>query len=236
MQLGKWDVEVNGQTHAVSVERTPNGKDVVRVNGRVATKPMAEEETERSVSVGGVPYTLRFTRAHGYELEVDELGAEEAFARTRETANHVLAHSNAPVALKKSTFWEHLPKLGYLAVVLGVVGLMFMLQGPGYDKVAQARVRRVLQEMSEMKDSQFAVTFWFKNKKILDNNEMSIASDRFDKWRQKKGLYRKIDNYEILSTDYDKKVDPNTAVVHFKIEGTEYAVKVPKTAQIDWVE
>jgi hypothetical protein len=236
MLLGKWDVEVNGHSHVVSVERAQTGKDVIRVNGRVAAKPMAEEDNERTVSVGGFPYTLRFTKANGYELDVDELGMAEAQARTMETANAVLAHGNAPVNIKRDSFFRHLPKLGYLAVVAGVVGLMYMLQGPGYDKIAQSRVRRVLTEMNEMKESQFAVTYWFKNKKVLDNSEMSIASDRFDKWRQKKGLYRKIDNFEILTTDYDKKADPNVAVVHFKIEGTEYAVKVPKDLQIEWVE
>jgi hypothetical protein len=236
MQLGKWDVEVSGQDYAVSIERADNGKDVIRINGRVAAKPMGADEAARSISVGGWPYTLKRVNANQYELEVDELPVEAARARTMDTANQVLAHSDAPVPFQKSQLWEYLPKLAYLGIVLGVVGLLYMAKGPNYDKVAMQRVKRVFSEMHDMKDSPFAVTFWFKNKKVLDQTEMSIASDRFTKWTQAKDMYRKIGDFEVLDSAEVKDASIPTAIVHVKVEGNTYTLKVPKDLPLEWME
>jgi hypothetical protein len=69
MQLGNWQVEGVGQDYEVTVVRGENGKDVVRVNGRVAAKPMAPEETERAVEVGGRTYVLRRQGADKFDLQ-----------------------------------------------------------------------------------------------------------------------------------------------------------------------
>jgi hypothetical protein len=238
MELGKWDVEVSGQVYAVSVDRSENGKDAIRINGRVAAKPIGAEEAERSLTVAGWPYVLKRIGANKYELEVDEspVAVEHARARTRETGHQVLAHSDAPVTLKKSELWDWLPKLGYVAIVLGVAGLMWMLNGPGYKKVAHDRVQRVFSEMHDMKGSPFAVTFWFKNKKMLELNELNAASDQFTKWSMAKDMYRKIGDFEVLDVAEVKDASEPTAIVHVKVEGNTYALKVVKDKPIEWAE
>ena len=238
MQLGKWDVEVNGQEYVVSVDRTENGKDMVRINGRVAAKPIGAEETERPVMVAGFPYVLKRINPNKYELDVDESPQAAALARQRtmETAQQVLAHSDAPVNLKRSELWDWLPKLGYLAIVLGVVGLMWMAKGPGYEKIAHDRVQRVFSEMHDMKGSPFAVTFWFKNKKVLEQTEMNMASDQFTRWSMAKDMYRKIGDFEVLDVKEVKDASDPTAIAHVKVEGNTYTLKVVKDKPLEWME
>jgi hypothetical protein len=236
MQLGKWDVEANGQTYAVTVDRAENGKDMIRINGRVAAKPIGAEEDARAVTVAGWPYMLRRVNANAYDLEVDEASPELARARTIETANMVLAHGDAPIAAKRDSFYRFLPLIGYAALILGVVGLMYMLKGPSYDKVAFSRVKRVLSEMHEMKGSPFAVTYWFKNKRQLDQTEMNIASDKFDRWLQEKDLYRKVGDFEVIDSKIVDGAATPTAIVRFVLEGKEYKVRVPKDLPISWEE
>src|SRR5437588_1604273 len=184
MQLGKWNVDVDGQDYAVTVDRGENGKDVVRINGRVAAKPMGAEENDRSINIGGSPYVLQRLSADKYDLHPGEasMTVKSPLALAREIrerdeaidAMSVLAGSNAPVALQRDSFFKRLPIFGWVFIVAAVGLMMYVLTGPSYDKIARERVIRVLSEMHAEKSSQFAVTFWFKNKKILDNSEMSI--------------------------------------------------------------
>ncbi len=243
MQLGKWDVDVNGQNYVVSVERAENGKDMVRINGRVAAKPINADEDTRPITVGGSPYTLKRINPNAYEFDVDDVpAAASPVALAREvqqreshvTALGILAKSKAPVAIEKDKFFSRLPSFGWIAIVLAVAGMMWMLQGPSYDKVAASRVKRVLSEMHEMKGSQFAVTFWFKNKKILDQTEMNIASDGFTKWSMQKDMYRKIGEFEVLDAKEIKGATPPTAVVHVKVEGNPYTLVVKKDLPLEW--
>lgn len=244
MQLGKWDVEVDGQVYAVTVDRGENGKDTIRVNARVAARPMGPDDTDRSIDVGGWTYIVSRQGTRQFNLERGDGPAEVKSPRTqarelqqRESnldAMTVLARSNAPVALHQDPLFKRLPIFGYVAVILGVVVLMYMLKGPSYDKVAFARVNRVLSEMHSEKTSQFAVTFWFKNKKILEQSEMSLASDQFDRWRQAKDLYRQVGNYEVIDSKVIDDDKAPTAIVRFVLEGKEYRVRVPKDRPISW--
>jgi hypothetical protein len=244
MQLGSWDVEVNGQNYAVSVDRAENGKDMIRVNGRVAAKPIGAEESTRPVIVGGWPYTLKRVSANAYDLEVDEAPQPSPAALAREVqerdshldALSVLARSNAPVAIKQDPFYRRLPSLGWIVIVLAVAGMMYMMMGPSYEKIAAARVQRVFSEMHDMKGSQFAVTFWFKNKRVLDTTEMSIASDGFTKWSMAKDMYRKIGEFEVLDSKEVKDAPVPTAIVHVKVEGNPYTLLVKKDLPLEWGE
>ncbi len=75
MQLGEWNVDVDGRAYVVTVERAENGKDVVRINGRVAAKPISSEEKERTVSIGGAPYAFRRLAVDKYGLDLSEVSA-----------------------------------------------------------------------------------------------------------------------------------------------------------------
>src|SRR3954469_20935265 len=123
MQLGIWHVEVEGQVYDVTVWRGENGKDVVRVNGRVAAKPIAPDESERAVDVSGRMYTLRRQGADKFDLQGGDVSANMspgALARELRKRDEtidafaVLAGSNAPVAITPDSFFKRLPIFGWL--------------------------------------------------------------------------------------------------------------------------
>jgi len=244
MQFGKWNVDVDGQDYVVTVDRGENGKDIVRINGRVAAKPISAEEKHRSINVGGSAYILQRLSADKYDLQLGEASTpvKSPLALAREIrerdeaidAMSVLAGSNAPVALQRDSFFKRLPLFGWVFIVAAVGLMMYVLTGPSYDKIARERVNRLLSEMHAEKTSQFAVTFWFKNKQILDSSEMSIASDTFDRWRQKKDLYRKVGDYSVIDSKVVDGEKVPTAIVRFVLEGKEYRVRVPKDLPISW--
>lgn len=245
MQLGTWNVDVDGREYVVSVDRAENGKDVVRVDGRVAAKPISSEEKDRSISVGGCPYSLRRLSADKYDLNLASAAPTKSpLALAKEIrerdeaidAMSVLASSQAPVALQKDSFFKRLPSFGWLVIVAAVGLMMFMLMPRSYDKIAKERVNRVLSEMHAEKTSPFAVTFWFKNKRALETTEMSIASDGFDKWRQKKDLYRQVGDFSVIDSKMVDGEKVPTAIVRFMLEGKEYRVRVPKDLAISWDE
>ncbi|PYQ59467.1 MAG: hypothetical protein DMF58_11510, partial [Acidobacteria bacterium] len=107
MQFGKWNVDVDGQDYVVTVDRGENGKDIVRINGRVAAKPISAEEKHRSINVGGSAYILQRLSADKYDLHLGEASTpvKSPLALAREIrerdeaidAMSVLAGSNAPV-------------------------------------------------------------------------------------------------------------------------------------------
>lgn len=128
-----------------------------------------------------------------------------------------------------------------LAFAVLLIGIRYMAF-PGYEKQAVTRVKNMLTGMQEgggtgMK-SQTAMAMWARNTfTISDNQELSWASDHFDKWRKQKGLYRKFQGFEILDSEMvDENEEKPVAKVRFKIEEKEYAVNVPKGRPIEWAE
>ena len=65
---------------------------------------------------------------------------------------------------------------------------------------------------------------------------MNIGSDGFDRWRQKKDLYRQIGEYSVIDSKVVEGEKVPTAIVRFTIEGKEYRVRVPKDLPISWDE
>jgi len=84
---------------------------------------------------------------------------------------------------------------------------------------------------------QFSVTLWAKNTRVLEQNEMNIAMDHFDKWRQAKGIYGKaFSSYKIVKSEIVKEEKNPTAIVTFTLEDKEYKVRVPKDEEITWAD
>jgi hypothetical protein len=108
--LASWDLFVDGKLYTVSVERMPNGKDSIRVNGRIAAQPMGSEEQEREVSVGGTPHIVRRADADGFQIAVDERIPKRAEARRRTlaTGNAVLEDEQFKVRVpeRQEISWE----------------------------------------------------------------------------------------------------------------------------------
>jgi hypothetical protein len=246
MQLGIWHVEVEGQVYDVTVVRGENGKDVVRVNGRVAAKPIAPDESERAVDVGGRMYIIRRQGADKFDLQGGDVSASmspAALARELRKRDEtidafaVLAGSNAPVAITPDSFFKRLPILGWLAIIGSIAGMMvYVAAGPSYDSVAKHRVKMILTDIHTSKGSSLGVKYWYNNNNFVDMPELMRASDGFDKWRQKKNLYRQIGEFKIVDTEAIKGEAIPTVIVHFEIEGNGYRVKVPKDLAITWAE
>jgi hypothetical protein len=232
---GSWNIDVDGREHFVSVERGENNKDIIRINGRVAAKPLGAEERERGISVGGVPYTLT-RKGDGFELVQDPWAV--APERNRAVAAAVLAHSeDTPLSWLRSVAKEKLPLLGWISIVAFVAIILVYATGDNYEELAGKRVDEVLREMrtADHLRMQFAVTVWAKNRRALDSQEMSWASDHFDKWQKEKGLYKKaFTDFEVLESKVLEDSPKPTAIVTFRIEKEQYRVRVPKDAPITW--
>ena len=234
--LGSWNISVDGREHFVFVERGENAKDIVRINGRVAAKPLGPDESERGISVGGVPYILRRTGASSYDLIQDEWAS--ATERSRDTAYAAMAHADeTPLPMARSAAARLIPLLGWGAIVAVVAIMMVYATGDDYAGLAGTRVKQILGEMQsgEHMKMQFAVTLWAKNRRTLDSQEMSWASDHFDQWRMEKGLYNKaFAKWEVLDSEEVEGADKPTAIVTFKIDDQQYKVRVPKDLPISW--
>jgi hypothetical protein len=71
MEPQSWSVPVGGLEHDVRLETDPiTGKTFVRVDGRIATRPILAEEEEREFPIGGAAYLLRRLPAGNFGLDV----------------------------------------------------------------------------------------------------------------------------------------------------------------------
>ena len=71
MSEGTWTVDVDGVRRTISVERDPKtGRAMIRVDGRMAAKPMSDEEQEREVPVGSMVYVIRRIGEDKFDLDV----------------------------------------------------------------------------------------------------------------------------------------------------------------------
>jgi hypothetical protein len=63
-----WDLSVRGKDHKISIDGSEPGKDVIRVDGRVAARALDADETQRAFVVHGSYYSLRRNGANNFEL------------------------------------------------------------------------------------------------------------------------------------------------------------------------
>jgi hypothetical protein len=247
MQLGAWSVDSEGQLYDISVTRAENGKDVLRVNGRVAAKPIMPDETEIELVVGGRTLVLyrqgpdKFNLQEGVFSNATKSPAVLAreIAKRDDTLNAmtVLAEGNAPLVMSADPFFKRLPIFGWIAIAAVIAGTMFYFAaGPSYQKVTTQRVSLLLTEMHDSKGSSLAVKLWYNNKRNVEDSALMRASDDFDHWRQKKDLYRQIGAFTVVGGKIVDGTAIPTAIIHFTIEGNEYRVKVPKDLPITWVD
>jgi hypothetical protein len=68
-----WSVDVDGVERRITVETdAESGRTQIRVDGRMAARPMAANETERTFAIGSHPYVLRRNDTGELELDFDE--------------------------------------------------------------------------------------------------------------------------------------------------------------------
>lgn len=77
---------------------------------------------------------------------------------------------------------------------------------------------------------------WWNNTIFLSGNEADAASNRFDRWREKGRIYRKIAGYEVTGSEIDAEAEHPTVLVHGTIEGESFTMRVPEDLTISWVD
>lgn len=86
-------------------------------------------------------------------------------------------------------------------------------------------------------DMQEAVSMWWKGVRFIpDDLELDDARKRFDSWRRVKGLYKKIETWEITSMAKDGSTGGNAMIVSMDIDGRSYRMRVPEGDTISWVK
>ena len=109
---------------------------------------------------------------------------------------------------------------------------------------AKHRVAFILQTIKDHgsstdKELQTAICRWDRDKIVIsDKDELGLASDAFDLWRQKANIYPTLSSYEIADQVEEKgPTDPEkTFYVQAKIDGVSHWVRVPLHAQISWAD
>ncbi len=64
----KWDLSVRGKAHEVVIDGSTSGEDVIRVDGRVAARPLDADETQRAFYIDGAAYSLLRNGSRDFEL------------------------------------------------------------------------------------------------------------------------------------------------------------------------
>lgn len=224
-----FEVELDGRIHHINVERGADGSDVVRVNGRMAGRPVRSDGESRSVRIEGVVYTVE--RKGGDFRLAQDLQATAILSREL-SAVEVLGKLQ-PDTKTQVPIW-----VMWGVAILAIGGTLFsMARGPSYRKLAVVRVSTMLNDMQAGPDGESAigVSIWAANRRTLSAGELHWASPRFDRFRQEKGLYRKFNSYEVVrSEDVEGEALP-TARVTFRVDGgPELVVRVPKDQPMTW--
>ena len=113
MSTKTWTVDVDGLKYAITVdEDAQSGRAAIRVNGRLAAKPMSAEEDEREIPVGSAHYVVRRRGNGEFDLDIPP----EVFLR-RATKSGVRPEAEKP----KSNVGKW---VGAVVVALIVIGLL----------------------------------------------------------------------------------------------------------------
>ena len=235
MNSQTWDVSVSGREFAVCVLEGEGGKWFVRVDGRAAAKPLGPDEKERIVPVGGALYRLHRSQKNEFALDPHELPAPAT------VSNHPAALlpdriRDMPLGPTPTDYipWSLVVWGGLVAVV---ALMMWYALGPNYEKQAAGRVKAIVADMAQGTgpEVQFAVGLWARNVRTLaDRDELSWASDNFDKWRIEKKLYHRFSSWEVLDSELVEGAGVPTAIVTVMIEGQKYEMRVPERQPISW--
>jgi hypothetical protein len=114
MNAKTWTVDVDGIKYGVVVDQdAQSGRATIRVNGRIAAKPMSAEESEREVPIGSARYVVR--RREGGQFDLD-IPPEHFLKRATMSGGR-----GAEVPRPKSNVGRW---IGGVVVVLIVIGLL----------------------------------------------------------------------------------------------------------------
>lgn len=231
-----FNLDAGGRTHLVTIEEVARGVAIVIVDGVSTGKSLSAEETERIVPVGGTLYVVRRAQPDGFEIEPYRRPGVPS-----QPVNPAVYATARAGAMPLPATPDHGSRKFYFAawsvVAITIVILLWVAMGPGYERRAADRVEQMLKEMSAGTgaEAQFAVGLWARNvPKLSDSQELSWASDNFDKWRMSRDLYRRFSSWEVIdSVELEGAAIP-TAIVSVRIEGRELKMLVPERQPISW--
>ena len=230
-----WDVTVKGKDHAVTIESSESGKDVIRVDGRTAARPLSPEELERVFAIDGLRWNLRRDRNGGFELDQVDLEPSPATLAGAVTPGRAAAIVPASSGVDLS----FLPRVIFWAVMVAIVGaVVYFATGPGYPKAAGERVLTVLEDMKEGRkmESHLATTIWGRNVRSMDSQELSDTNTAFMEFRREKAFNGPFTSFKIVSAEEVKGEPIPTALVVFEVDGKTYKWIVPERKAIRWAE
>jgi len=220
MAARTWDFSGPTGNHVVTVDRSETGKDVIRIDGRVAARPLGEDEPSRRIVIDGTPHLLRRVE-DGFELDLSDIEEPEF---------HV------PVASLPDPhrFWRVVMVIAFL-VVGGVTYAFF----PTYQRQAASRVRQMLTNMSEGKNSEkaeTAIALWAKGQNRISATELGWAISHYPDFQNAKNLRRTFTSWEVLDTEGVDDAERPTAIVTVEVEGQRMRMLVPDKMPISWAE
>jgi len=149
-----WIVEVDGTERRVIAETEElSGRTQIRVDGRMAARPMAAEETERKFAIGAIGYVIRRDDAGELDLDLDP--------------DAPLPPVASPSA-KRSESAEKKPRRGIAAKVIGAILTLLLIPAVrwGTDVV---RYMRVPWKVYNAPDHKFRVSFPTEPEETVDS-------------------------------------------------------------------
>ena len=216
-----WPANIGGVPYEISLARNENGKLTVRANGRAVTRPFSPDDSECIFSLAGATCTLSKERSGSYDLVVQQ------------PLPDVEPGEGSRIGVTFLT-----PRL----LVWSFIGLLFLLpvfwllRRSSYENVAQRRVEQILAGMSAPMDST-TIGLWARDtRNLADNNELSWASDKFDLWRNQKGIFETLKSWKVIGVEEVKGAEIPTAIVNVEIDGKTLAMKVPERQPISWAQ
>ena len=133
MSARNWFVEVDGVKHAIVVDVDPQShRATIRVDGRIAAKPMGGEESERELQVGSAQYVVRRQENDAFDLDIPP----EVFlnrSAAPKTSGARRPTTNSPAPKQKSTVKRAIGGVFLALVVFGL--LRYGVRGYQYTRV-----------------------------------------------------------------------------------------------------
>jgi hypothetical protein len=221
MRITSWDIpRPDAGFHSVTVDRGENGKDIVRVDNRVATQPLAPEDSLRQILVGEATYLLQ-RQGDTFELTLVPVATATAMRDSK---------SATEVRSRARVLW--------VAMAACVLAMLWYAVGPSYERQAKQRVELMLSEMSAGPGptDDLAIGIWAKNARTLDALELGWAVGAWPDFRHAKDLYRPFERWKVLDSEQTNNKDVPTAIVTVVIEGRTLRMRVPERRPISWVD
>jgi hypothetical protein len=216
-----WDVVISGVPYQVTLHDGESGKLAVRANGRVVTRPIAPEERECIFSLAGATCTLSRERDGSFSLVVKQPLPDA---------------TGGPGSKIGVSFLTPRLLLWIFVLLLFVLPVFWVLNRSSYENVAKRRVEQVLAGMSGPMDS-VPIALWARDvRSLADNNELSWASDNFDRWRAQKDIGETLKSWKVVEVEEIEDADPPTAIVKVEINGRPLSMKVPERMPISWAD